>query len=152
MAYFGLEKCSILSSKSLVLFLCVEDLMHCLFSCGMQRPVKRNNKLLEGEKGNIKCQNLNAKRWSTAILFPFLPHRDKMHVDWVKAYVSIWTDLQNYIKQHHTTGLTWSKSVSSRNYIFPLPLMSKKVLRQVWSIYQAASTYLQLCVGVTFQE
>ncbi|KAM3857977.1 adenylyl cyclase-associated protein 1 [Diretmus argenteus] len=36
--------------------------------------------------------------------------KDKVHVDWVKAYVSIWTELQNYIKQHHTTGLTWSKS------------------------------------------
>ncbi|KAM6900039.1 adenylyl cyclase-associated protein 1 [Xenentodon cancila] len=36
--------------------------------------------------------------------------KDKTHVDWVKAYVSIWTELQEYIKQHHTTGLTWSKS------------------------------------------
>uniref|UniRef100_A0A3P9J2D3 Adenylyl cyclase-associated protein n=1 Tax=Oryzias latipes TaxID=8090 RepID=A0A3P9J2D3_ORYLA len=36
--------------------------------------------------------------------------KDKMHVDWVKAYVSIWTELQNYIKEHHTTGLTWSKT------------------------------------------
>uniref|UniRef100_UPI0037E7D47D adenylyl cyclase-associated protein 1 n=1 Tax=Semicossyphus pulcher TaxID=241346 RepID=UPI0037E7D47D len=36
--------------------------------------------------------------------------KDKKHVDWVKAYLLIWTDLQNYIKQHHTTGLTWSKS------------------------------------------
>ncbi|MEQ2294397.1 F-actin-capping protein subunit alpha, partial [Ameca splendens] len=36
--------------------------------------------------------------------------KDQTHVDWVKAYVSIWTELQNYIKQHHTTGLTWSKT------------------------------------------
>ncbi|XP_015245269.1 PREDICTED: adenylyl cyclase-associated protein 1 isoform X3 [Cyprinodon variegatus] len=36
--------------------------------------------------------------------------KDKTHVDWVKAYLSVWTELQNYIKQHHTTGLTWSKS------------------------------------------
>uniref|UniRef100_A0A3B3BIJ8 CAP, adenylate cyclase-associated protein 1 (yeast) n=1 Tax=Oryzias melastigma TaxID=30732 RepID=A0A3B3BIJ8_ORYME len=36
--------------------------------------------------------------------------KDKMHVDWVKAYVSIWTEMQNYIKEHHTTGLTWSKT------------------------------------------
>uniref|UniRef100_A0A4W4EXX3 Adenylyl cyclase-associated protein n=1 Tax=Electrophorus electricus TaxID=8005 RepID=A0A4W4EXX3_ELEEL len=36
--------------------------------------------------------------------------KDKMHVDWVKAYLSIWTELQVYIKQHHTTGLVWSKS------------------------------------------
>lgn len=39
-------------------------------------------------------------------------HRDKVHVDWVKAYISIWTALQHYIKEHHTTGLTWSKTVS----------------------------------------
>ncbi|KAL7381955.1 hypothetical protein ABVT39_014078 [Epinephelus coioides] len=36
--------------------------------------------------------------------------KDKTHVDWVKAYLSIWTELQNYIKQHHTTGVTWSKT------------------------------------------
>ncbi|XP_041664929.1 adenylyl cyclase-associated protein 1 [Cheilinus undulatus] len=36
--------------------------------------------------------------------------KDKTHVDWVKAYINIWTELQNYIKQHHTTGLCWSKS------------------------------------------
>ncbi|XP_060114634.1 adenylyl cyclase-associated protein 1 [Heteronotia binoei] len=35
---------------------------------------------------------------------------DKKHVDWVKAYLSIWTELQVYIKEHHTTGLTWSKT------------------------------------------
>uniref|UniRef100_A0A1W7RJJ1 Adenylyl cyclase-associated protein n=1 Tax=Agkistrodon contortrix contortrix TaxID=8713 RepID=A0A1W7RJJ1_AGKCO len=35
---------------------------------------------------------------------------DKKHVDWVKTYLSIWTELQAYIKQYHTTGLTWSKT------------------------------------------
>lgn len=35
---------------------------------------------------------------------------DKKHVDWVKAYLSIWTELQVYIKEYHTTGLTWSKT------------------------------------------
>ncbi len=48
--------------------------------------------------------------------FSHLPYclifRGKMHVDWVNAYVSIWTELQAYIKQHHTTGLSWSKTVS----------------------------------------
>ncbi|KAF7669353.1 hypothetical protein LDENG_00196450 [Lucifuga dentata] len=34
---------------------------------------------------------------------------DKCHVDWVRSYLSIWTDLQSFIKQHHTTGLVWSK-------------------------------------------
>uniref|UniRef100_A0A3Q2PUI8 Adenylyl cyclase-associated protein n=1 Tax=Fundulus heteroclitus TaxID=8078 RepID=A0A3Q2PUI8_FUNHE len=45
--------------------------------------------------------------------------KDKTHVDWVKAYVSIWTELQNYIKQHHTTGLSWSKTVSHQNRAEP---------------------------------
>ncbi|EPY78467.1 adenylyl cyclase-associated protein 1 [Camelus ferus] len=37
---------------------------------------------------------------------------DKKHVDWVKAYLSIWTELQAYIKEFHTTGLAWSKTVT----------------------------------------
>ncbi|XP_051843730.1 adenylyl cyclase-associated protein 1 [Antechinus flavipes] len=35
---------------------------------------------------------------------------DKKHVDWVKAYLNIWTELQTYIKEYHTTGLAWSKT------------------------------------------
>ncbi|KAM4795452.1 adenylyl cyclase-associated protein 1 isoform 1-T3 [Rhinophrynus dorsalis] len=35
---------------------------------------------------------------------------DKKHVDWVRAYLNIWTELQAYIKEYHTTGLTWSKT------------------------------------------
>ncbi|XP_056596999.1 adenylyl cyclase-associated protein 1 [Triplophysa dalaica] len=36
--------------------------------------------------------------------------KDKTHVEWVHAYLSIWNELQAYIKQHHTTGLSWSKT------------------------------------------
>uniref|UniRef100_A0A8C7JME7 Cyclase associated actin cytoskeleton regulatory protein 2 n=1 Tax=Oncorhynchus kisutch TaxID=8019 RepID=A0A8C7JME7_ONCKI len=39
---------------------------------------------------------------------------DKRHVEWVGSYLSIWTELQAFIKQHHTTGLVWSKIVSSK--------------------------------------
>lgn len=35
---------------------------------------------------------------------------DRQHVEWVRSYLSIWTELQNFIKQHHTTGLVWSKT------------------------------------------
>lgn len=35
---------------------------------------------------------------------------DKRHVDWVRSYLSIWTEVQSFIKQHHTTGLVWSMS------------------------------------------
>ncbi|ROL53619.1 Adenylyl cyclase-associated protein 2 [Anabarilius grahami] len=33
---------------------------------------------------------------------------DGRHVEWVRSYLSIWTELQSYIKDHHTTGLVWS--------------------------------------------
>lgn len=36
--------------------------------------------------------------------------KDKTHVDWVKAYLCIWTKLQEYIKKYHTTGMAWSKT------------------------------------------
>ncbi|XP_063810162.1 adenylyl cyclase-associated protein 1 [Pseudophryne corroboree] len=35
---------------------------------------------------------------------------DKKHVDWVRAYLNIWTELQAYIKEHHTTGLSWKRT------------------------------------------
>ncbi|XP_072303540.1 adenylyl cyclase-associated protein 2 [Eucyclogobius newberryi] len=35
---------------------------------------------------------------------------DKRHVDWVRSYLTIWTEMQFYIKQHHCTGLEWSKT------------------------------------------
>ncbi|KAL2080324.1 hypothetical protein ACEWY4_024117 [Coilia grayii] len=34
---------------------------------------------------------------------------DARHVDWVRSYLSIWTEMQAFIKQHHATGLAWSK-------------------------------------------
>ena len=46
---------------------------------------------------------------------------DKKHVDWVKAYVSIWTELQAYIKEFHTTGLAWSKTGPVAQQLSGLP-------------------------------
>lgn len=37
---------------------------------------------------------------------------DVRHVDWVKSYLSIWNDLQAYIKEYHTTGTSWSSLFS----------------------------------------
>lgn len=34
---------------------------------------------------------------------------DRRHVDWVRSYLMIWTEMQSFIKQHHCTGLEWSK-------------------------------------------
>ncbi|XP_043495372.1 adenylyl cyclase-associated protein 1 [Polistes fuscatus] len=39
--------------------------------------------------------------------------KDKTHVDWCKAWVQTLTDLQQYVRQHHTTGLVWAKSGGS---------------------------------------
>lgn len=47
--------------------------------------------------------------------------RDKKHVDWVKTYLSIWAELQAYIKEFHTTGLAWSKTVSESALPFIRP-------------------------------
>jgi adenylyl cyclase-associated protein len=34
--------------------------------------------------------------------------KDKKHVDWVKAWIQTLTELQGFVKQHHTTGLVWA--------------------------------------------
>ncbi|XP_014214572.1 histone acetyltransferase KAT6B [Copidosoma floridanum] len=36
--------------------------------------------------------------------------KDKTHVEWCEAWVKILTDLHQFVKQHHTTGLVWAKS------------------------------------------
>ncbi|KAG5264635.1 hypothetical protein AALO_G00256350 [Alosa alosa] len=33
---------------------------------------------------------------------------DARHVDWVHSYLSIWTEMQEFIKLYHATGLAWS--------------------------------------------
>lgn len=35
---------------------------------------------------------------------------DRRHVEWVRSYLSIWTELQAFIKLHYPTGLVWSKT------------------------------------------
>ncbi|XP_018495592.1 adenylyl cyclase-associated protein 1 [Galendromus occidentalis] len=34
--------------------------------------------------------------------------KDKTHVEWTKAWLEVLNQLQAYIKQYHTTGLTWN--------------------------------------------
>lgn len=33
---------------------------------------------------------------------------DKKHVDWVRAWIQTLSELQAFVKQHHTTGLVWA--------------------------------------------
>ncbi|XP_044760567.1 adenylyl cyclase-associated protein 1 [Coccinella septempunctata] len=39
--------------------------------------------------------------------------KDKKHVDWVKSWIQTLTELQAFVKQHHTTGLVWAKKGSA---------------------------------------
>uniref|UniRef100_A0A8C7EW64 Cyclase associated actin cytoskeleton regulatory protein 2 n=1 Tax=Neovison vison TaxID=452646 RepID=A0A8C7EW64_NEOVI len=57
----------------------------------------------------VKEMNDAATFYTNRVLKDY-KHSDLRHVDWVKSYLSIWTELQAYIKEHHTTGLTWSKT------------------------------------------
>lgn len=34
--------------------------------------------------------------------------KDAKHVEWARSWVQTLTELQQYIKQYHTTGLVWS--------------------------------------------
>jgi len=34
--------------------------------------------------------------------------KDSKHVDWVKSWLETLTDLQHFVKKHHTTGLVWN--------------------------------------------
>ncbi|XP_036767591.2 adenylyl cyclase-associated protein 2 isoform X1 [Manis pentadactyla] len=55
----------------------------------------------------VKEMNDAATFYTNRVLKDY-KHSDSRHVDWVKSYLDIWSELQAYIKEHHTTGLTWS--------------------------------------------
>ncbi|XP_004484841.1 adenylyl cyclase-associated protein 2 [Dasypus novemcinctus] len=57
----------------------------------------------------VKEMNDAATFYANRVLKDY-KHSDLRHVDWVKSYLNIWTELQAYIKEFHTTGLTWSKT------------------------------------------
>ncbi|KAM9307982.1 adenylyl cyclase-associated protein 2 [Gastrophryne carolinensis] len=38
---------------------------------------------------------------------------DTRHADWVKSYLNIWNQMQAYIKEYHTTGISWGHALSS---------------------------------------
>ncbi|XP_032505768.1 adenylyl cyclase-associated protein 2 isoform X1 [Phocoena sinus] len=57
----------------------------------------------------VKEMNDAATFYTNRVLKDY-KHSDLRHVDWVKSYLNIWSELQAYIKEHHTAGLTWSKT------------------------------------------
>lgn len=53
--------------------------------------------------------------------------KDQTHVDWAKSWVQTLTELQQYIKQYHTTGVVWAgknKAVPSSGGAPPPPPMN----------------------------
>ena len=38
-------------------------------------------------------------------------YRDKKHVEWSRAFLKLLADLEEYILQHHTGGITWNSKV-----------------------------------------
>lgn len=66
--------------------------------------------------------NLNKKSKCTCVYYNsvFLS-RDKIHIDWCKAWVQTLTELQQYVRQHHTTGLVWAKTGAALVGIPPPP-------------------------------
>ncbi|XP_033331810.1 adenylyl cyclase-associated protein 1 isoform X1 [Megalopta genalis] len=63
----------------------------------------------------------NAGQFYTNRVLKDWKEKDKVHAEWCKAWVQTLSDLQQYIKQHHTTGLVWAKSGSAPAGIPPPP-------------------------------
>uniref|UniRef100_A0A8C4NGR1 Cyclase associated actin cytoskeleton regulatory protein 1 n=1 Tax=Eptatretus burgeri TaxID=7764 RepID=A0A8C4NGR1_EPTBU len=55
----------------------------------------------------IKEMNDAAMFYTNRVLKEF-KDKDRRHLDWVKAFLSMWQELQSYIKEFHTTGLLWT--------------------------------------------
>jgi len=49
----------------------------------------------------------SAEFWTNKILKDYKGNDDN-HVQWVNNYVGFFKELQNYVKAHHTTGLSWN--------------------------------------------
>ncbi|KAL5280796.1 CAP1 family protein [Megaselia abdita] len=47
--------------------------------------------------------------------------KDTVHVEWARSWIQTLTDLQQYIKQYHTTGLVWSGKGSAPSGGCPPP-------------------------------
>lgn len=54
---------------------------------------------------------------SSQLEFVWFHTRDEKHVKWVDCLKAALSDLQAYVKAHHTTGLVWSKTVSSMDIV-----------------------------------
>ncbi|TPX67087.1 hypothetical protein SpCBS45565_g03994 [Spizellomyces sp. 'palustris'] len=49
----------------------------------------------------------SAQFWANRVIKEY-KDKDKSHVDWANSFVTFLTELQTYVKKHHTTGLSWN--------------------------------------------
>lgn len=56
---------------------------------------------------HVKEMNDAGQFYSNRVLKEW-KEKDPTHVEWARAWIQTLTDLQQYIKQYHTTGLVWS--------------------------------------------
>ncbi len=63
------------------------------------------NRVLKDFKEKYNCKRPNKCEKQSMQILSF---RDKVHADWVKAWLQMVAELLQYVKQHHTTGLTWN--------------------------------------------
>ncbi|XP_011496438.1 PREDICTED: adenylyl cyclase-associated protein [Ceratosolen solmsi marchali] len=54
----------------------------------------------------------NAGQFYTNRVLKDWKEKDKLHVEWCKAWVKTLTDLQQFVREHHTTGLVWAENGS----------------------------------------
>jgi len=55
---------------------------------------------------HIKEMSDAAQFYANRVLKEF-KEKDPTHIEWVKQWMKVLSDLQAYVKQYHTTGLTW---------------------------------------------
>lgn len=48
--------------------------------------------------------------------------KDTTHVEWARTWIQILNELQQYVRQHHTTGLVWSGKGSGAGAPPPPPI------------------------------
>lgn len=60
----------------------------------------------------IKEMNDAGQFYSNRVLKDW-KEKDKKHVEWVRSWIELLTEMQKFVKQYHTTGLVWSGKKSA---------------------------------------
>ena len=60
--------------------------------------------------------------------------KSKSHVDWTKAWIQTLTEIQKFVKEHHTTGLVWNaKGVDAKSIVNTGKLLDIRIqLSKIW--------------------